>query len=145
MKSRRELRNIAAMIDDNVVSVRCKFTLSGTNYVFLCTTDLASSLKEGDFVIVTCSPKAKPNLGYAVCTVNSVDATCDIEPDAEYEYQWILSKIDTERGKKLGEWQDSVADTLMARQRDSARRAVLTEIGLNRVDVLTLPKLEKSE
>ena len=132
MKTKLELRNIAASVSEELVSVRCKYSKDGKWFTFLCPTELAGELEEGDLVNVS----SKGN-SIEVVTVAKVDPHCDLD-DLSLVYQWVLGKVDMTKLDVLRNWYETAGDTLARAQRRKARQAMLQEMDIGGVPPLAL-------
>lgn len=132
MKSKLELRNIAASVSDELVTVRCTYSGAGKRYTFLCPTDVAETLREDDNVVVSTK-----NNTFEVVQVVRVDEECDID-DLNLNYQWVLSKVDTTRLDTLHKWHEQVGNDLHKQQRKQARKVMLEQMNVDGVAPLAL-------
>lgn len=123
MKSKNELRNIAAMLSDDVVSVECVF--HGNDKAYTYKAEKSMRLAEGDLVAVS-----HTSGGFKVIRVKAVHKECLLPDPEEYDYQWIIAKLDETRFDELRRWEDEVADELYIAQRSNAKRQMLEALGV---------------
>lgn len=132
MKSKIELRNIAASVSDELVTVRCLYNNGAKRYTFLCPVDLAQKIEKDDWVTVSTK-----NNTYEVLQVANVDEDCDID-DLHLTYQWVVGKVDTSRLDTLRKWHEAVGNDLHKQQRKQARKVMLEQMNVDGVAPLAL-------
>lgn len=131
MQSKTQLKNISSSLLDNVVTVNLLFKRSDkVSYKFKCFKNIADTLAKNDYVIANINEKDS-YFPFCVLKVLSVDDICDIDPNVNYEYKWVLSKIDTDYLDKLNKFEDDITNKLIAAQRIKAKKAICTELGID--------------
>ena len=126
MKSKLEMRNTAAILSDDIVSVECKFSKHATKvYTYKCRRELAESLKKDDVVIVGHS--SQPG---AVVIVKEIHRECDLPDAANMEYNWIVQKMDTAELKVLHDWDEQAESQLYKMQRKHQQAQLVKSLGL---------------
>lgn len=85
--------------------------------------DLADNLQQGDAVVVE-SPKA----GLVIARVVAVDPTPRIDVDADFDYKWIVQKVDRtaydKRNMGEREFQDTLQEVERVKQREILVRSM---------------------
>lgn len=127
------LRNAAALINDDVTTIQCSYTkdvINGRTYTFKCTRTLADQLHLGDYVI---ADSAK---GFGVLIVHEVHQQSQIDPEAEYEYKWVFQKMDKPCLDALQAQEDKLVDMLTHQRRENLKQQVLAKLGAEGVQQL---------
>lgn len=88
--------NLTSLISDNYKTIECSYDRTSVNpltpvrgekmYTYKAPLDM--DLQVGDAVIVN------PPQGFKVVIVTKIHDAPQINPDARYEYKWIVSKVD---------------------------------------------------
>lgn len=141
MKSQRELKNIAAMLSDDITSVTCVFheKNDAKKYTFKCTVKLANTLKTGDYVLVEQNQKVEHSpIDLRMAKVVSIDKECILDHVETTDYMWVVTKVDTAELKELHEWENELARQLQTKQRKHAKQQMLDAMGANGIS-LSLP------
>lgn len=133
MKTLKELRNIAMMLSDDLVTVKCVFdvdpsSIGQTKYTYVCLRSLAVTLRKGMAVVVTCN-KAKQPL--QLVYVEDVETSCVLDDTGTVNYRWIVQKVDSMEADRLSDWSDEMGERLYAAQRAKAQAAMIAELGLD--------------
>ena len=130
MKSLKELRNIAAILSDEIVSVQCSFETeqTGKSYTFLATYTLAQTLRKDDLVVAHTNNMSKP---VAVLRVVEVDRSCLLDCPDRYVYCWLVQKVNVVELDRLNSWSDAAGEQLYEAQRSRAQQAMLAELGIS--------------
>jgi hypothetical protein len=94
------------------------------------------TLEKGDHVVV----QVRDHLTFKVGKVTKVDAIADIDPAAEFEYRWIIQKVETDFAKAMEEEEQQlerkfVQAELMQKLESVAK---MTGIDLDKIDTPTL-------
>lgn len=79
-------------------------------------------LKPGDVVVV---PDNAYNKNYSVAMVNSVDAAPDIDFDADFEYKWIIDKVNMEQYEKVLQTEEAQVKALQKMRAEQVRQTAL--------------------
>lgn len=143
MKSKLELKNIAAMVTDGVVSVRCSFTGNpgSRTYTYKCKVELAKQLKEGDRVVV--QSRDKPG---AVVIVVDIDPMCILDDPKNIDYLWIYQKVDDDALSNLLDWEDNVIDFLHKKQRIKQQQEILEALDVEADDIkISIPDMKETK
>lgn len=140
MKSKLELKNIAAMVTDDIVSVQCSFTKSSTakTYTYKCKVELAEQLTKGDLVVAQSRDKLA-----TVVHVVEVEPMCLLDDPTTIDYLWVYQKIDTEALEKLLEWEENVIDFLHKKQRVKQQQEILAALDVEVGDIkISIPDMK---
>lgn len=138
MKSLTALRNYAAILSDDVVSVLCTFKPTSDfekpkTYTYLCTRPLAQTLRRGDLVMVpNTNTSTFPPVNVVYVEKVHREVLLD-EPDTR-EYVWILNKVDPTAMLHMTNWQHETAARMADSQRRRAQKAMMTELGFDGED-----------
>jgi len=124
MKSQTELRNTAAMLSEDIVTVTATIHEAERPHTFLCPRDLAQHLSAHDLVV------AQVRDGHKIVTVDEVHDECLLNDPSNVQYKWILQKVDTNVEHQLNEWLDGAAKALYDLERKAARKKMLEDFGL---------------
>jgi len=102
------------------VKLRQRFnddTLSADRRTFVYKAPLAMGVEAGDFCVINTQN------GLSVVKVDSVDATPQIDTDADFDYKWIVQKINLTaydaRVKRESAFTDMLRDVERVRQRET--------------------------
>lgn len=82
---------------------------------------LAWDIKAGDIAVV----KSNNGHGLSFVHVVSVDAIPDIDIDANFEYKWLVQKVDTTEFDALVEKEKTFGDTMLEIERVKQRESLL--------------------
>lgn len=140
MKTLREFKQLVVVAHPDLVSIQCSFSKTinnhnGRKYTYLCPRKLAETLTAGDLVNVTKSKE----LGVNVACVALIDEFVDIDINTEFDYEWVIGKVDTTNVNELVKWQETAALHLQRQQRQHLQKQMLAEIGGVSNETLTLP------
>lgn len=141
MKTRLELKNTAAMLSDDIVTVQCRFVKdsggeTAHTYTFKAPKAVAETLQKDDQVLCTKNPLT----GLTVAIVDSVDKQCLLDDPAGTSYPWLISKIDTSGLDRLLAWEDAATEKLYDMQREVHKRSLADVLGSDLSDMpLSLP------
>jgi hypothetical protein len=107
---------------------------SGGHYTYKVPPHL--TLEKGDYVVV----QVRDYFTFKVGKVAKVDAIADIDPAAEFEYRWIIQKVETDFAKAMEEEEQQlerkfVQAELMQKLESVAK---MTGIDLDKIDTPTL-------
>ena len=138
------LRTLATLADENVTTLRCRFTglrrkMVGSSelrpeilYTFKCLFSLANSLVTGDHVVV----ETQHGLGVVEVLEVHTEAELDLDDDA-IEYRWAFQRVVTPHLAELKATEDVSVKALVSSRRKAARqralellRGALTEVPL---------------
>lgn len=122
MKTKTQLTNLASMLADDIVTVKCKFSKSGQEYTYKADRAFAGTLEKGDRCVAT--KGGNDHVGFVCVVVNEVEDECLLD-DENQEYQWLLSKVDTAEAERLQTFDEGSSEQLRKAQRKSAKRALL--------------------
>lgn len=115
---------LMAMLTENLKTVAVQFKdyegeATGGHYTYK--TDL--ELTVGDEVIVK-----SPSTGFTVAVVSEVHNFAELDETAEYEYKWVVQKVDAEGYKARLEEEDKVAKELAVIQGKAKRSKVIANL-----------------
>ena len=127
-----KMSNVAAIADDNIVTIEARFAKSAVPYTFKATRTLASTLQVADQVIV------ETINGTQVVTVASVSNTCDIDPHSDIEYRWAYQRVDHPALAQLQKKEDEIVSRLETHRRDQVRKQALAALGFTNEDMQAL-------
>ena len=134
------LKTAAAIVDETVTTIDVSMSSgNGTipdTYTYLCAQSLASSLTEGDKVLVEASNRT--GMGVKVAVVNAVHNEPNVELNTDIIYRWAFQKVDTAALEAQQQRQDKLHQMLKERQRTTTRQSVLASLGLTQSDILSL-------
>jgi len=138
MKNKNELRNIAAMIADNVVSVECSFYMKSNYngnsqklYSFKATKAFAKTLTIGELVIGKVN---KAEMPFAVVCVQKVHDECLLEKPEEFVYGWIFQKVDTMVYDDIVYEENRIVEDLYSSQKRAMRSKVIESLAISQED-----------
>lgn len=146
MKTRTELRNMVAMIADDVVTIDCCFSKYGQKtYKYKATKSFVASLEKDDLVIV--ATKDDNKLGFSVVRFVAADDFCDMENIETIEYLWAIQKVDNALYEKLIAEEDVLTDRLDKVQRKNMKDKMVEALLGSSEDVKALGTftIEKGE
>jgi preprotein translocase subunit YajC len=130
------LKTAAAIVDENITTIEVNLSArAGTVpelYTYLCTQELASTLNEGDMVLLQST--SGPILGRVV----SVQSEPNVELNTDVSYRWAFQKVDLNALQIQVEKQERIYELLKAKQRVSTRQSVLANLGLTQDDLKLL-------
>lgn len=124
--------NVAVAMFENAKAVKVSFSPSNGTYTYMTLDDLTV----GDSVIVD-TPKA----GLQVVTVVATDVSWDI--DAQYNYKFIVGKVDLEQYTKINEAITEVRELIEQERRAAARKAMTEALGLKAATVAKIATLTR--
>lgn len=132
MKTKTQLMNMAAMLADDIVTVKCRFSKAGQDYTYKASRTLAETLEKGDRVVAT----KDDHVGFTCVAVWEVEDECLLD-DENQTYQWLIAKVDTAEAERLKTFDEGAAEQLRKAQRKSAKRAILKTLSddLNEEDI----------
>lgn len=131
MKTKNELKNVAAMLADNVVSVTACYSLAGRMYTFKATREFAQTLRKDDAVIASSNKSEMP---FAVVFVVAVGNDCILEEGANINYCWLFQKVDNALYAEITESENQFVDDLYEAQKRSLRDKMLNALTLSEND-----------
>jgi hypothetical protein len=94
---------------------------SGDHKTWTFKVPLSWNIKEGDIAVV----KSNNGHGLSFVHVVSVDAIPDIDIDANFEYKWLVQKVDTTEFDSLVEKEKVFGDTMLEIERVKQRESLL--------------------
>lgn len=121
-----KMENIAALLRDDMTTLSAKFhPNSGKTYTFKVTRDLADITRPGDQILVYARDEIQ------VVHVHEVHAQPQIDPDAEFVYQWAFQLVDSYVLDELHDEDRLLVDELNAHRREQVRDSALAALGIN--------------
>ena len=120
--SKVNANHILSLMQENFTTVKVTFNShaeSERQYTYKARNEM--DLKEGDFCIVLARGR------YAVVEVKKVDLVPDINLDANYEYDWIVQKVDTVNYLATLEKEKKFIDTYLAIEKEKKRQAAVED------------------
>ena len=117
---------------EGAIAVNVTFEPSGGKYTYLS----LQKLEVGDKVIVD-----TPRAGLTVVTVTAVDVGWDI--DANFNYKFIVGKVDMTQYHELTEAIEEVKDIIESQRREAARQTMMAHLGLKASAVKKIEKVVK--
>lgn len=112
--------NVAIAMFETAKAVEVTFARSGGKYTYMT---LRDDLEVGDKVVVD-----TPQAGLTVVAVTKVDADWDI--DAQFNYKFIVDKVNTTQHAEIVESVEEVKALIEAERRKAARKAMVEGLGL---------------
>ena len=130
MKGTTELRNSAAMLSDNVVTVEAEYKIgrNSKSYTFKCMRDLADTLTKGDVIAVSTNDENAP---YAIVYVVNVHDACYFEDPTNINYCWVFQKLDKDAITDLLDREGEAARLLDLSQRKIAKADLTKQLGID--------------
>lgn len=137
----KNLHNAAALIRDDLVTVRCVWPYNNksgekkgdTIYTYLCKRSLAENLQPDDRVL-TSTAKYPCN----IMIVHSVDPEPDIDLESHFELGWVFQHCDEHAAKVLREEHAELVKALENKRKVSVREAMLMTLGISSDEVKQL-------
>jgi hypothetical protein len=124
--------NVAIAMIEGAIAVNVTFEPSGGKYTYLS----LQKLEVGDRVVVD-----TPRAGLTVVKVTAVDVGWDI--DANFNYKFIVSKVDMAQYEQLTQAIEEVKDIIEAQRREAARKSMMEHLGLKASAVKSIEKVVK--
>ena len=129
--------DITTLLSNNYKTIECSYERSSVKpfdkihnekfYTYKCPLDI--DVKVGDALIVN------PPSGYKVVIVTAVHDQPRINPDARYEYKWIVSKVDDESYKARAANEETVRRMVELREHEKKVQAYIDAVGLSDDDI----------
>ncbi|QDP52315.1 MAG: hypothetical protein Unbinned4162contig1001_15 [Prokaryotic dsDNA virus sp.] len=118
------ITQLMATMSDKLTTVKVKFKDAcgqpiGKNYTYC--TDL--DLNEGDEVVVDA-----PSTGMTVVVVTQVDKLPQLDPNARFNYKWIVSKVDVEAHDKRQEKYNEIAEQFQEIQAKAQKAKMINQL-----------------
>lgn len=114
-------KHILTLLQENYTTVKVRFAEgNGKLYTYKAPNDL--ELKEFDIAVVYASGQ------YKVVTVMDVDVVPVLDLDAEYDYRWIVQKVDTDAYEERLEREKQFEQLLLQIERKKQQRAIRDEL-----------------
>lgn len=119
------IRHMLAFLQDNYTTVSVKFLndigiISGSkDYTYKVL--LEDNIKEGDTCVVDVSGVKK------LVVVTAVHSTPKIDPSAQYDFKWIVQRIDTSRYDQQVAVEEKVRDMFFEIERENQRKKFVDE------------------
>lgn len=114
--------HILSLIQNDYTTIGIQFKPNDKVYTYKCL--LADNVAEHDLVVLQ-SPYAPFN--YTIGHVAHVDATPQIDPNAAYEYKWIIQRVDTTRHDALVSVEQRFIATVQELERKRIQQAAVAE------------------
>ncbi len=115
-------KHLIALLQTDYTTVHVVFTDS-TNYrEYTYKAPLNMQLEEGDSVVVN------PPSGLKIAEVKKVDQYAKIDVDADYDYHWIVQKVDTTEYDKLNATEEKCKEMLLEIERQSQRAKMVAQL-----------------
>lgn len=121
-KPNMKIRNAAIMLDESITTIRAKWS-SSSAYTFICTKELALTLKKDDHVVVS-----KNDGSISVVEVLEVHEETDIDMDSGFTYNWAIQRVDVDALKTLNEALDAQVAQLKTMQRSALRAQIKQQV-----------------
>lgn len=119
-------RNLAALLNDDLVTVKCYFTPGGKCYSYKCTKAVAQTLNPNDWVVCESSEN-----DLRLCQVASVDDTLDINPESNIDYKYVIQRVDIESLLKLRDQDSEIVEKIKLSRRAAVRRQFIESLGID--------------
>lgn len=132
MKSREELKNIAAMLADNLVTVHCEYSIDAkTTYTFKATKEFAETLRRGMPVIAQSNKMEQP---FSIVYVVKIDNECFLEENSSSKYCWLLHRVDESILGMLTKEEEDIVEKLYASQKRALKAKLLENLAITADD-----------
>lgn len=113
-------------MQEGFTTIRVKF--EGTQRLYTYKALLEDKVKEGDYVVVD-----TPSAGLQLCEVHHVDRVPNIDVDADFDYKWIVQKVDRskydERIEREEQFHLAMQEVEREKKRAELRQHFLADIG----------------
>lgn len=88
------LKNVALLVNEDLMTAVCAFghSDSADQYTYVGHKDLVSTLSVGDLVVV--ERMSPGNCGMTVLRVAEIHEESEIDPEGDFEYRWIIDKVE---------------------------------------------------
>lgn len=136
MKTNVELMNMAALLSDEITTVKVLFHGSSKHFTFLCRRELAAQFDTDK--AEPCWAIADTIKGLQVVQVTNVDDEVTFDCMDAYIYRWVFAKVDLAQLDKLNDWQQDIVDKLSKAQRRNAQKQMLEAIGVDNIEVTAI-------
>lgn len=138
VKEDNKYKNIvAAVLNENCTTATISYVEQGEedrkHYVFKVTSELAKTLVEGDMVALGAGKNSLAGCAW----LTSIHEECEISPDSENSYDWIVSKIDCSPYHKELELEEENVRMLKKQRKQRLKAAFIEENNLNDVKLIT--------
>lgn len=134
------MKNVAALIRDDITTVKVMHDESVKVYTYKCKKDLARTLEVDDQVMV------KNANGVTTGEVKGVDKEADIDINgSKVVTAWIFQKVDTSEVEELEKEDRLVEKRIKKMQARSAREQALAALGINQDNTANLLEQIKNE
>jgi len=132
-------KNIIALLNKNITTVTARFinkNSEGKGYMFKCNKMLAKNLVIDDLVVVEHGDKGN----FQILQVIEIHKNCEIMPESEADYKWLLSKVDTDGYRANIEFENINVEALKAKRREEIRNKFIDDMQLSNVDLVQIEK-----
>lgn len=123
---------LASILMDNCKTVSVIFNSDSKMYTYKTTEDF----KVDDFAIVPPTVEGRPPRIVTVIEVHSVPR---LDPNAQFDYKWVIGKVDFTDYNQLLSLENTVGDTLRGLEhkaiRDKTKAMLAEEYGLNKTQL----------
>lgn len=118
------MENVAALMRDDTTTLSARYQPDGMLYTFKVPLDLSRTLTKGDLVLCRSQQKIK------VVEVVEVHDVPQLDPDADFIYQWAFQKVDLHTLNDLRDEDDAVAIELRQHRQHQVRDNALAALGV---------------
>lgn len=120
------MHNVAALMRDDMTTLSAEFVRgSGQTYEFKVSRALADTVNPGDWVLCRAQQQVK------TVHVTAVHREPQIDPDAEFIYQWAFQRVEIETLDELRAEDDALVEELNRHRRKQVRDGALAALGID--------------
>ena len=121
------LNTVAAIVNDNVTSIKVELPHSSQLFTYKAMNTLATTLEKDDIVVV----ERGGGYGAGIGKVVSVDEEIDMDPEDGIEYKWAFAKVDTSVLKGIKDEEAALVKKLNTNRRANMKAQVLAQLGVD--------------
>ena len=114
-----KLQHLISLLQSNYYTAKFRYLNGSKPYTFKVPNDI--SLEVGDNCVVVCS------LGFTVVRVLSIDEAPDIDIDADFQYLWIVQKIDPSAYYERAERETRIRRQLTELEKRKQQRSIFEQ------------------